>query len=128
MTTHKDSKLVEHLLRQQRKEIEDGGFTGRLMRALPQRKQSNVVVYLFLVFGILVFCSKDGADKVFYQCTLFISSLMELQIPTADSTAISLALVICLGLTSVLLFKEPDPFAKILAVRRNILKNSRKYL
>jgi len=97
---------LEALLINKRFAMDDDGFTEELMRKLPYKRKSYLVIYLSLAMGIGVAFLWGGLEKTVYQMAVFVNSLTQFRIPSADNLFIALCVLLTFVLASSLIFSK----------------------
>ena len=105
MNTLSDKELKQ-LFHQQKKEIEDNGFTQNVLKHIPHartRNYNNRIMGICTLAGILIFFLSGGYHVLIDQVLSFISFIIHMKIPPLESIFIYLLILGGMGGTSLYL-------------------------
>lgn len=100
--TEIDDKLLKQFFSEQKQEIEDRGFTRKVMRSLPDRsrKISNLLMLVTVAIGVAIFIAFNGLQAIAGTLREVFVSLVQSGAENLDpkSLIIAVAVVLFLGL------------------------------
>ena len=97
---------LKHYFNAQKKEIGDNNFTAAVMKNLPVKKSWFIVIYLFMIIGVLVFIWFNGYHQILTSVNDVFQSLRHFQAPSVHS--LSILITFMLVTLSVLLIDKDD--------------------
>jgi polyferredoxin len=100
-----DNKLKE-FFKNKKTEIDDNGFSNKVLRKLPESHSYNYIINLSLFAGLLVFVFSGGYQATMNLFLSFLNSISYFYMPSVESAVASLTLCVVILVVIRSIFEE----------------------